>query len=149
MSLEEIRQAKADFAALLRGKGKAVLAMAISQLFDAAPEVAAIRWTQYTPHFNDGDPCTFNVHGVQVKFVEGFDVERLEKYYREEAKEGEFVDEGTYCFNDDKDPVRQALKTFQDTLSELEEVAHTLGDGVQVTATRGTTELEVDEYDHD
>ena len=27
--------------------------------FDAAPEIALITWTQYTPYFNDGDTCTF------------------------------------------------------------------------------------------
>lgn len=34
--------------------------------FDRNPEVQAIGWTQYTPGFNDGDPCTFSVHDVDV-----------------------------------------------------------------------------------
>lgn len=32
-------------------------------LFDGLPDyVVGIHWTQYTPHFNDGDPCEFSVY---------------------------------------------------------------------------------------
>lgn len=30
--------------------------------FDAHPEVKTIHWTQYVPHFNDGEECVFSVH---------------------------------------------------------------------------------------
>jgi hypothetical protein len=29
-------------------------------------EVAKVRWNQYTPYFNDGDACVFNVHSPEV-----------------------------------------------------------------------------------
>lgn len=29
-------------------------------------EIAAVRWTQYTPHFNDGEACVFRVHAPEV-----------------------------------------------------------------------------------
>ena len=35
----------------------------------AFPEVKKIRWEQFTPYFNDGDPCEFNVHEPAVKFT--------------------------------------------------------------------------------
>ena len=31
-------------------------------IFKQAPAVLAVKWTQYTPHFNDGEPCVFNVN---------------------------------------------------------------------------------------
>jgi hypothetical protein len=31
----------------------------IDAVFAADPDIAAINWTQYTPYFNDGDPCEF------------------------------------------------------------------------------------------
>lgn len=34
----------------------------LDAVFAADPEVTALGWTQYTPGFNDGDPCTFDVH---------------------------------------------------------------------------------------
>lgn len=30
------------------------------------PDVKAIRWRQYTPYFNDGEPCVFSVYGVGI-----------------------------------------------------------------------------------
>lgn len=35
----------------------------------AFPEVEALRWYQYTPYFNDGDPCVFSVGGAYWKFT--------------------------------------------------------------------------------
>ena len=34
------------------------------------PEVAAVRWRQYTPYFNDGDPCVFGVGEIGVAFID-------------------------------------------------------------------------------
>lgn len=33
-------------------------------------EVDSVRWEQYTPYFNDGDPCYFSVGEARVKFAE-------------------------------------------------------------------------------
>ena len=43
-------------------KAKAALKDEFRKFFDAHPEVATIKWTQYTPYFNDGEACTFSVH---------------------------------------------------------------------------------------
>lgn len=38
------------------------------------PNVAAVKWDQYTPYFNDGDPCIFSVQEPRVIFdFEGTD----------------------------------------------------------------------------
>ncbi|MFI2124761.1 hypothetical protein ACH45E_26790 [Streptomyces sp. NPDC020299] len=31
------------------------------------PTIVEFGWRQYTPYFNDGDPCTFGVHGTWVR----------------------------------------------------------------------------------
>lgn len=36
------------------------------------PGVMQVRWEQYTPYFNDGDPCTFSTSDAQIK-LEGMD----------------------------------------------------------------------------
>lgn len=39
------------------------------ELFNAVmadPVIEKIVWEQYTPYFNDGDPCEFGVHGLEV-----------------------------------------------------------------------------------
>ena len=43
-------QLKKDFPALL------------APLFEKYPGVKNVRWTQYTPYFNDGDPCEFSTN---------------------------------------------------------------------------------------
>jgi hypothetical protein len=35
-------------------------------LFEAAPEIEAVTWTQYIPSFNDGEPCEFSVRDLWV-----------------------------------------------------------------------------------
>jgi len=32
-------------------------------LLEKYPHINTIFWTQFTPGFNDGDPCEFNIHG--------------------------------------------------------------------------------------
>lgn len=33
----------------------------------ALPNVHSVKWTQYTPYFNDGEPCIFRVNEVGVR----------------------------------------------------------------------------------
>lgn len=37
--------------------------------------VSEIRWTQYTPYFNDGEPCVFHAHGLRSVTVDGVHVD--------------------------------------------------------------------------
>lgn len=46
-------------------------------------EVASVRWEQYTPYFNDGDPCYFRLGEARVKFAE---------YNEDEDDEGDYGD---------------------------------------------------------
>lgn len=34
------------------------------------PLIVGVRWRQYTPSFNDGEPCEFTVDGPYIKFVD-------------------------------------------------------------------------------
>jgi hypothetical protein len=39
------------------------------------PTIVEFGWRQYTPYFNDGDPCEFDANGVWVRTAEDVDVE--------------------------------------------------------------------------
>ena len=39
------------------------------------PTIVELGWTQYTPYFNDGDPCVFSADGVWVRTDQDTDVE--------------------------------------------------------------------------
>jgi len=57
-----------EMKAQLGSEGQATVKAVFHTFFTTYPNVAAVRWTQYTPHFNDGDPCTFSVGEAQMRF---------------------------------------------------------------------------------
>lgn len=59
---EEIQNKKAELDRLISDYGKQALQQLFNEFFEANPTIEAIRWVQYIPGFNDGDPCTFTLH---------------------------------------------------------------------------------------
>src|SRR5687768_12752869 len=57
--------------------------------------VEAVIWHQYTPYFNDGDPCTFSVYGEGV-FLTGSE-----------------DDDPVSLYSLDSGPVKNAYKAFE------------------------------------
>lgn len=42
------------------------------------PTIVEFGWRQYTPYFNDGDPCTFSAHGTWVRTTDDKDADEDE-----------------------------------------------------------------------
>lgn len=59
----ELAAAKAKLQAFAKEQGKEAIGAAFRQLFEKHADARAFGWQQYTPRFNDGDPCTFGIHG--------------------------------------------------------------------------------------
>lgn len=59
---EEINDLKKQLDDKLQQFGKEAFETAFGPFLKAHPEIEAIAWTQYTPYFNDGEPCVFDVH---------------------------------------------------------------------------------------
>lgn len=148
--LGEMAKAKRQYEALMKASGKTAIQAAVTRFLDAHPKAEAVQWTQYTPHFADGDPCVFSVNEPAVKLVghEG----------GEEDEDGDTEDGFLYSYSikyDEerkRDPELKAIVKDLDglykALSEIEEaLVIAFGDGVQITATREG--VEVEEYDHD
>ena len=34
------------------------------------PDLLRLEWVQYTPYFNDGDECIFNVHPIDIAYLD-------------------------------------------------------------------------------
>jgi hypothetical protein len=51
----------------MKNDGEAALKEAFGEFFSAHPEAHSVVWTQYSPHFNDGDACTFGVHEMELR----------------------------------------------------------------------------------
>ncbi len=154
MNIEEFKKKKETLAAEMREHGKAALLDGFKALFAESPELQAVRWDQYTPHFNDGDACVFSVNEFNFK-IDGLDPEGgdyedgFHNYvgdYGLSAEEREAIKPARAVFNRIKD----LAKALQD--NSLEDVyLIAFGDHREVTISRGETELvvETEEYEHD
>jgi hypothetical protein len=122
----------------LQAKDAAEQAMqeGLREVFEAYPQVHSIGWTQYTPYFNDGAPCTFRVN-AEDPAINGYDYWDMDE---EESKECELPFEvmEKVC-----ERAGEILSAFEnDTFLAL------YGDHVRVTFLRNG-EAQLEEYDHD
>ena len=65
----------------IRKEGEGALEEAFSEFFTKHPAATAIVWTQYTPHFNDGDACTFNIHEFELHVDQSILAPDVKKYF--------------------------------------------------------------------
>lgn len=71
MNLEQLKQnfktlneRIAEAMAQMKSDSQSLIEQAAQELFRAAPEIDHIFWVQYTPYFNDGEPCSFSRHDI-------------------------------------------------------------------------------------
>lgn len=125
---------------IIKAEGEKEIKATLRELFVEHPTLEAIRWRQYTPYFNDGEPCIFGVHGVYFKVV---NVPKNEGDY-----EDGFVDSySSKRFKLDSNIVK-AVGAFEDAIQTIDKgMEDIFGDHVSVTCTRDG--IEVEDYDHD
>lgn len=112
---------------------KEALIEGANTLFDTHPKLKAFRWTQYTPHFNDGEECVFGVNDPACLF------------------DGATQDDDEDGFEDwtqdaSKSKVLKACAKLVNSFDDDSVLKAVFGDHCQVTATRG--QFEVEEYEH-
>ncbi len=127
------------------------------------PGVTAVRWTQYTPYFADGDPCIFSVGSMEALRGEA-PVKRDEDNYDEDiyaaAEEQDERYVSTYglyeytaggnrvCANEADQALLNALEAAEEDLAHYEDfLLESFGDHAQITAT--TEGFDVASYEHD
>ena len=134
--LSGIEAARAEVAA----KGKAAVGALFKAFFAQYPAVTAVGWTQYTPHFNDGDACEFGLHGFYATTKAGVDFAEVSSLYDDEDPHG-FAD--SYSL---KGATKEALAQLERSAdSDIFETA--FGDHAMVIATPAG--FHVNEYSHD
>lgn len=65
-ALKKIQTARKNYDSALSALGRKALAKELGALI---PKGYAIAWTQYTPGFNDGDPCTFTLDDPSIASI--------------------------------------------------------------------------------
>lgn len=99
----------------------------------------AVRWAQYTPHFNDGEACEFSVHETYFKLTDADD----------NAGDNWQSAWGLRYDKQITDEIEEILGQLHTDMQEIEDVLKTaFGDGYQITIT-SAGEIEVEEYSHD
>lgn len=134
----------------------------LDKLFED-PRVEAIRWSQYTPYFNDGEPCEFSVdeYSIGIKF---FGLDENDSTYR---NDGFITDDDVYSYPDGfkanlpdhgrvyKTEINGVDISGIDKLLEIVPIGdhhmvflrESFGDHAEVTATREGFHVEY--YEHD
>lgn len=139
MNIESLMNKKKDLNKAMLEHGKAALKEEFKNFFAAHPECKALRWTQYTPYFNDGEPCTFSRGEFTANMQDtaedaGDDGDGFDYLYGDEFKKG-----GKY------EAASKAIAALEDIDADIYKMV--FDDHVQVTATKDG--FEVEEYSHD
>lgn len=67
MEIDEYIKRGKELQAEMAKQGQTLLLEMFKKMFEDVPELASMRWRQYTPYFNDGDPCVFRVGDVYFR----------------------------------------------------------------------------------
>lgn len=141
---------RAELDELLRKTGQEQIAPIFSEFFARHPQIKALRWSQYTPYFNDGDECVFHVYDL---------------FYSVGADEGGDYDDGFHyppskaiksSYNEE-DPIWE-VANYEQAISDMKEIANEIlgneeamravfGDHVRVVVTADG--FDVQDYEHD
>jgi hypothetical protein len=117
---------------------KEELRTAFKTVFAEYPNVTRLVWTQYTPYFNDGDPCVFSVNDLNV-----FD----ETCAESDDDDDDYYD-GVYVGWGEGAERYPLLKNIGDSLSRADDLLlEMFGDHCKITVT--PEGIDVEEYDHD
>ncbi len=96
--------------AALSAELKEAFTEALQEVFDQHPRLAKIGWRQYTPSFNDGDPCEFTV-------AADFESEGGDLFCR--GDDGELYEPVTYKWSEEGREVDEDAKAAADKLSHM------------------------------
>lgn len=172
MGFEEITTLQTALDKKISEEGQRILKEEFDKVFAAVPRLTGIYWTQYTPFFNDGDTCEFNVYDFHFE-VDGYEIRWSETYAAQHSyvKAGEKVsgecteDRPNYYYDfyvhpkqvedtdfDVTNPITEAeykaLTELETSCQQAENAMRAVfGDHAEITATREG--FEVEEYEHD
>lgn len=155
--IENQRKLKLEF----QEQARSLFMEITKEFFDKNPGITAIKWTQYTPYFADGDPCVFGVNDPTFTNANEEELEQVSPWgeYEGEDESVWAMESYALCSNsewykEDREKVSgvdfESCQFFSKMIcsSEMEDVlAVMFDDHVVVTATREG--FDVEDYDHD
>lgn len=149
MSLENLKNKVLALNAELKENFEKELKAEVKTLFNKYPLLEEFNFPQYTPYFNDGDPCEFRMCIDEPGFTyNGYKNECYDSVFH--WKTGEFTsDEASKAFSSKEEAKNLVndINNFVSNLQDFEKQMQTIiGEGLVVFTRNG---IEVEEYDHD
>lgn len=148
MSLEDLTNMKAEYEAKMKKEGEKALKDHLNKFLDEHPEIEALRWEQYTPHFNDGDACLFSMNDISVQLASNAVGATSDEKTTDDDDDddGNFIE--SYELDKKHSKIAEAVEELHSELEEVEDILQeVLGDHSRITVTRD--KIDVEEYDHD
>jgi hypothetical protein len=134
------------------------LLTSLKNIIRSCEMVDSVRWNQYTPYFNDGEPCYFSVSNLEYKFSDKFSVGAIDKEGSDVEDEYVYEWHLKEFFNKNKDILNyEALDQAQKACDEMGNIhSHLMsledalreefGDHSQITLSK--TGVEINHYEH-
>lgn len=160
---EEMRSEIVAVRAKFQEQAQALFKETTKEVFEKNPAITAIMWTQYTPYFNDGDPCTFHVYDPYFTNANEEQMKDITRWGDYEGDDQAVFSESSWAFYGESDFAVESRKTmesqgcdFESLIAfdkvlqsrEIEDVMLSMfGDHVRVVATRNG--FDVEDCDHD
>lgn len=160
---EEMQSEMASVRAKFQKQAQDLFKEITKEVFEKNPVITAIIWTQFTPYFNDGDPCSFSVHEPYFTNANDEQMEDICSWGEYEGEDQAVFSESSWILGGTSDYAVERRKTmdlqgcdvksllaFDKMLlsSEMKDVMLAMfGDHVRVMATRDG--FDVEDHDHD
>lgn len=150
---EQIKDAQAEMKRIraeTTKKMQTIFSETTKQLFDEHPKLQSFSWSQYTPHFNDGETCVFSVnfdYGVRINDIDEDETPDDENTISEDIWDNTLrksVPNPNYDL--ELGAAKEAVLKFLNVFDE-EYFLDTFGDHVRVVVTKRGVSTE--DYDHD
>lgn len=160
--IEEQRALRAKF----QTEAQAMFKETMKEFFDKNPGITALKWTQYTPYFNDGDECVFGVNDVYFTNAPADELDNISAWGEYEGEDDSVwvcqniayvLISGSKYYQEEAAKIRAAGGVDEESCklidkmiqsSEMQDIMEEMfGDHVAVTATRDG--FDVNDYEHD
>jgi hypothetical protein len=70
----------------LKSKFEGELQGIFTSVFEKYPNISSLKWTQFTPYWNDGEPCEFSVAGIVIVDQDENETDEYDEDYIPEVK---------------------------------------------------------------
>lgn len=146
---EEMNTMKTNYESAMKTFGKMIFKEATEEIFSKNPKLKSFTWNQFTPYFNDGDTCEFNVYR-DTYLINGSDD------YLDTWNAGNWLEESYEYKPDPKEYGLETVQEVHDIALGLDKVMNLFtdddlkslfGDHTSVTVNRDGT-IVTDDYDH-